>query len=780
MRRIAIAALLLFALALPAAAAVETTTVRGKVLSPNGQIVTKGTITAVLSTAGSAEDPALGITQRVATRVIGTIDPNGDITGLVLVPNDVITPSNTHYTVSFSVQAPIYGSWAELWSVTTSPDPVDVGDITRLDVGGTLPIGGLVIEEGDAAKVSNATNIDFDAVGFTITQVGSEANVAIDPNVQLDAPTVKSRLIIGDGGVGDWVSFTDQNTVPACVGTVRGIWWDGTQNQHMVCDEGVLTAVGGGGPSFGTVNAPSGTDPVAEVGGDTLNLTCTGATCTGNATTDTLTIVSPGSERTLTVSPIAGQAKYTQWCGADCDDPNTPYTCQPGTAMYDAVALSPTKTNRVRIEGMPGSYANECLTTAGLSYVTLASAVPRTAIIRPTVTSYASVQRGALQLVNTSEGIELDGVFMQNDAWPGFTKCGAAVCIMDSGSETTTCSGSDCIQDLAITNSVLIGNEAAIRGFGGYGFDGIFAPKILNNILVGGWWGITLWDYVHPEIANNLIIQNHSYCIDASVSYPNHGNTITRGARCDGTGGCLNENPGATGFNVTTSGAAENFYRGSVVEVNDKGNGGVTCPIDPNDNRRIIERDIIDAGGASDHRFSLNKRFNATVTEECNVVIHGWAKTRFTASEGGLGFPPCQDKDWALYRPPVQGMAGGYGIWMNGPTADVADLQYNYGSDIWGNRIFQEFNSWTPEDGAGCGHRVQLAGIAHTGIMGKNRWLDNEVEYVVNTDLAKMVKTHSQPSGDCVSGSTCCDIDQVACYILAGNLDNAVIPAAGW
>lgn len=48
---------------------------------------------------------------------------------------------------------------------------------------------------------------------------------------------------------------------------------------------------GGSGDSFVTINAPSGTDPVADSSTDTLNITCTGLTCTGTSGTDTLALV---------------------------------------------------------------------------------------------------------------------------------------------------------------------------------------------------------------------------------------------------------------------------------------------------------------------------------------------------------------------------------------------------------------------------------------------------------------------------------------------------------
>jgi len=191
--------------AVPALAAVETTTVQGKVLAPNGAAFTSGTITAVLSAAGTTDDA--GTSQRVAMRETGSIDPNGTITGLVLVPNDVITPSSTYYTVTFSVKAPIYGSWTELWSVATAPDPIDVGDITRLDVGGTLI--GMAIKEDATVKVTNPSALEFDGADFDVAASGSVGIVDLsdayngwffDPNnpwLRLDVSSTSGLSPIG-------------------------------------------------------------------------------------------------------------------------------------------------------------------------------------------------------------------------------------------------------------------------------------------------------------------------------------------------------------------------------------------------------------------------------------------------------------------------------------------------------------------------------------------------------------------------------------------------------
>lgn len=50
------------------------------------------------------------------------------------------------------------------------------------------------------------------------------------------------------------------------------------------------SSAGSGTNSFNTIDAPAGTDPVADSTADTLTLICTGATCTGDSSSDSLTI----------------------------------------------------------------------------------------------------------------------------------------------------------------------------------------------------------------------------------------------------------------------------------------------------------------------------------------------------------------------------------------------------------------------------------------------------------------------------------------------------------
>lgn len=76
---------------------------------------------------------------------------------------------------------------------------------------------------------------------------------------------------------------------------------------------------GGSGNSFETLNAPLGTDPVAESASDTLNLTCSGGlACTGTAGTDTLALVMPAYAASLTEGGPATTAIALAANGTNC------------------------------------------------------------------------------------------------------------------------------------------------------------------------------------------------------------------------------------------------------------------------------------------------------------------------------------------------------------------------------------------------------------------------------------------------------------------------------
>lgn len=108
--------------------AIETTTVQGKVVMPDGTGATGGTIRATLSAPGSVSDGS--IDNEIGGSFEGTIAGDGTITGLVLVPNDVITPATTYYIMEFIVTSPIRARWTVNRTIDTAPDPVDVGDLS--------------------------------------------------------------------------------------------------------------------------------------------------------------------------------------------------------------------------------------------------------------------------------------------------------------------------------------------------------------------------------------------------------------------------------------------------------------------------------------------------------------------------------------------------------------------------------------------------------------------------------------------------------------------------
>jgi hypothetical protein len=127
----------------------------------------------------------------VGGRVEATIDPNGLVTSVVLVPNDAITPSGTYYLVQISTTGPVRTSWTERWSVTTSPDPVDVGDITRLDTPSDLV--SMEVQQDNVRKVSQPNSLDFEN-HFSVTASGNEARVDVDLTKTWDFEDLAYRI----------------------------------------------------------------------------------------------------------------------------------------------------------------------------------------------------------------------------------------------------------------------------------------------------------------------------------------------------------------------------------------------------------------------------------------------------------------------------------------------------------------------------------------------------------------------------------------------------------
>jgi hypothetical protein len=91
------------------------------------------------------------------------------------------------------------------------------------------------------------------------------------------------------------VWLTEQSSVTDCDATGSG-----SVDALCCCVNSAWSACasggGGSGNSFETINLPAGTDPVADSGTDTLNVTCIGPlTCTGNSGTDTWALAWSGA-----------------------------------------------------------------------------------------------------------------------------------------------------------------------------------------------------------------------------------------------------------------------------------------------------------------------------------------------------------------------------------------------------------------------------------------------------------------------------------------------------
>ncbi len=149
-------------LAIPAFAVPDTTTINGTIYLPGQDppvAVTQGTVTAALSTAGQVGSDL------VSGRVVATISGAGAVS-IALVPNDTIVPANTYYTVSFAVQLPTPMSWTEKWSVVSTPDPIAIGSVTRLDVPpGPAPPVSRIQDEG--TNQSRRPNLNFAGAGVS-------------------------------------------------------------------------------------------------------------------------------------------------------------------------------------------------------------------------------------------------------------------------------------------------------------------------------------------------------------------------------------------------------------------------------------------------------------------------------------------------------------------------------------------------------------------------------------------------------------------------------------
>lgn len=155
--------------------AVPVVAIGGHVLGPSGVAPDSGQITVKLSHAGSALDGAESV--RVASEVTVTLGAAG-LVALSLVPNDVITPSGTHYLVTYILRLPSGRSWqhAERWQLTSDDLTLDIGAVPRLDVVPGIAV--TTVESVQSGVLASATASALAAAGSE-TAAGSSAASAL-------------------------------------------------------------------------------------------------------------------------------------------------------------------------------------------------------------------------------------------------------------------------------------------------------------------------------------------------------------------------------------------------------------------------------------------------------------------------------------------------------------------------------------------------------------------------------------------------------------------------
>ena len=99
--------------------AVETTTVQGKVLKPDGTAAAGATLVIALTQAGRTLDG--GVLKLIAPAPIYVVADSGGAVSFAIVPNDAIAPV-TYYRVE--VRPTDMPRWVEGWNLATTPDPM--------------------------------------------------------------------------------------------------------------------------------------------------------------------------------------------------------------------------------------------------------------------------------------------------------------------------------------------------------------------------------------------------------------------------------------------------------------------------------------------------------------------------------------------------------------------------------------------------------------------------------------------------------------------------------
>jgi lysophospholipase L1-like esterase len=193
--------------------AVPLTTITGKLLTPDGQPVTKGTVSARLSQPGSALDGA--VSQRVAETATATVGADGSVS-LSLVPNDAITPSGTHYVVTIDAKIGARGrQWVEKWQITGTA-PLDIGEVPRLGVvpGIAVTTAAAVSESVVAAAESAQAAASASATAAQSAKVAAEtARDAANATGKVYPDTTAGLAAVAEGAYFTVPSFTETESL---------------------------------------------------------------------------------------------------------------------------------------------------------------------------------------------------------------------------------------------------------------------------------------------------------------------------------------------------------------------------------------------------------------------------------------------------------------------------------------------------------------------------------------------------------------------------------------
>lgn len=155
--------------------AIPKTVITGKVLLPSGAAPAGGTLTARLSQSGSALDGA--VSHRVASSIRVDLGADGSLpAGFGLCPNDAIVPTGTYYRIAIVMRddrGVPYSAPEEKWQVATSPSPIDIGAVPRIDTTpGVAATLATAWPELSAAAVSSAQASATAASGSATTASG--------------------------------------------------------------------------------------------------------------------------------------------------------------------------------------------------------------------------------------------------------------------------------------------------------------------------------------------------------------------------------------------------------------------------------------------------------------------------------------------------------------------------------------------------------------------------------------------------------------------------------